>query len=210
MPEPENPPPQNSEAEEQKEVNTCEVCTTDNLLKAVGIKRCLKCNDLYCFHFCSTIDPDNYCVDCLNDLTLLKNEEVYKREDWDLESDRVKRIIRRARTFKIGGTDFLFAQRMNSQISDAELELKIEYFKEQVSHMIMEREERKIKKYTAEKAASIKIGTASLTTSVKTPTAVTAKTQMDKNMAKLNAVFSSLDPASAAKLISNLLKGKKA
>jgi len=182
---------------------TCETCINDNLLKEVGIRKCVRCGELYCIHSASIIDGNEYCADCLSDLNLLKNEEVYARKDYDLVTDKEKIIRRRATTYKISGMDYLFMQRRNSAMSDAELELKIELFKEQTSLMILEREERKIKKFQAQ---NVKIGTVSSTVVTKTDTAVVSHTTMEKKKNQMNAILSNMKPTDALNMLDMLAK----
>jgi len=184
---------------------TCEVCTNDNLLKSVGIKKCIRCSALYCIHFASLIDGNEYCVDCLSDLTLLKGEEVYKRVDYDLVAEKERVVRRRATILKINGLDYLFMQRRNATMSDAELELKIECYKEQVISMILEREERKIKKF---KAQNIKLGTISTTTETKTDTANVTQTTIERNQKKVATILGNMKPEDALAALMKLM-GRK-
>jgi len=196
VPDENNPPP----------TKTCERCTNDNLLKNVGIRKCTRCTQLYCIHFASLLEGNEYCVECLSDLTLLKNEEVYSRKDYDLLADKERIVRRRATTYKIGGLDYLFAQRRNAAMSDAELELKIEYFREQTTSMIIEREERKIKK-SHEK--TIKIGATTTTTTVSTSTGTTSQTVVEKKKNQLNNLLSGMKPEDALAIFAKLMgKGK--
>jgi|SRR5215472_1038218 len=197
------------EAKKEETLNTCETCMGDNLLKDVGIKKCLRCEQPFCVHFASLVDPNYYCVDCMSDLELLKNEQVHTRDvDWDTQRDRAVRVIRHAMIKKIGGLDYLFAQRRNVAMTDAELELAIEYHKQQVTSMILEREERKVKALHA-KSLGIKLGNVSTTTITKSATGTTTKTRIDKTAAQLAALLQSQmqgkSAAEKAQILLNIL-----
>ncbi|HEY4799526.1 MAG TPA: hypothetical protein VII99_10660 [Bacteroidia bacterium] len=151
------------------------------------------------------IDGNEYCVDCLSDLTLLKGEEVYKRVDYDLVAEKERVVRRRATILKINGLDYLFMQRRNATMSDAELELKIECYKEQVISMILEREERKIKKF---KAQNIKLGTISTTTETKTDTANVTQTTIERNQKKVATILGNMKPEDALAALMKLM-GRK-
>ena len=91
-------------------------------------------------------------------------------------------------------------------MSDAELELKIEYFREQTTSMIIEREERKIKK-SHEK--TIKIGAATTTVTVSTSTGTTSQTTVEKKKNQMTNILAGMKPEDAMAVLLKLMgKGK--
>ena len=124
---------------------TCRGCLEANLIEDVRIARCKKCELLFCTHFASNIDPA-YCTECLSDVNLYKEVVTKTYSYYNEENDTVTEYKRRARSIKLTGLDWLFAQRKIISLSDNELELAIEYHREILNGMLKEREERRIAK----------------------------------------------------------------
>jgi len=154
---------------------TCRHCLEANLVEEVKLARCSQCNAVYCIHFASNIDPA-HCTECLSDVTLHKETvtKTYTHESYDEATDTVNttEYKRKARSIKLEGLDWLFAQRKIVQLSDESLELAIEYHREVLNGMLSERERRKAE--YLHRFASVKTvypttidGAASSTTTVK-------------------------------------------
>lgn len=122
----------------------CKHCLESNLIEEIKIARCSKCNAIYCIHFASSIDPSQ-CTECLADVSVTKEVVTKTYQHYNEETDVVTEYKRRARSIKINGMDWLFAQRKISTLTDDELELSIEYHRGILNGMLKEREERRIK-----------------------------------------------------------------
>jgi hypothetical protein len=125
---------------------TCRHCLEANLVDEVKLARCSQCNAVYCIHFASNIDP-TLCIECLSDVSLHKEvvTKTYVHESYDEETDTLNttEYKRKARSIKLEGLDWLFAQRKIVSMSDESLELAIEYHREILNGMLSEREQRK-------------------------------------------------------------------
>ncbi len=122
----------------------CKHCLESNLIEEIKIARCSKCNAIYCIHFASSIDPSQ-CTECLADVSVTKEVVTKTYQHYNEETDVVTEYKRRARSIKIDGMDWLFAQRKIATLTDDELELSIEYHRGILNGMLKEREERRIK-----------------------------------------------------------------
>lgn len=120
----------------------CPTCMAANLTEEIKFSRCVKCGKLYCIHFASTIDPA-YCVECLSDISLIKETITKECEHYDEKTDEVTIYKRRAKRIKLEGLNWLFMQRKIVSISDDALELSIEYHREILSGLLTERETRR-------------------------------------------------------------------
>jgi hypothetical protein len=138
----------------------CKNCLELNLIEEVRIARCIKCNLIYCVHFASSIDPA-HCIECLSDISVTKEVITKTYEHYNEETDVTTSSKRRARSIKIAGMDWLFAQRKIYTLSDNELELAIEYHRAILDMMLKEREERRSK--YAHRFAGVQIPKSALT-----------------------------------------------
>lgn len=186
MPDEENLPEPLSETQEEL---VCETCFNDNLLKAVGVLKCEKCDKIFCIHFASRIDP-RYCVNCMSDASLTVEEIRVIRERYDEQKDKVIKYIRKATKYTIDGNDWMFAQRRIKQLTDPELELALEFHRGLCSLILQEAEARKAEK--KHKLAGVKvihnpIGSTTVTSS--TTTHKTVKTSSTKQSAAVSALY---------------------
>lgn len=123
----------------------CVSCLEANLLAEIKVTRCTECDKLYCIHFASNIDPAK-CTSCLSEVTLHKEVVTKTYEHYNEETDVVTVYKRRAKSIRLEGMDWLFAQRKIKDISDDSLELAIEYHRQLLFNgLIAEREQRRIK-----------------------------------------------------------------
>jgi len=86
-------------------------------------------------------------VECLADVSLYKEviTKSYIHESYNEETDTVTttEYKRKARSIRLEGMDWLFAQRKIHTLTDESLELAIEYHREILSGMLAEREQRR-------------------------------------------------------------------
>lgn len=198
---------------------TCRACQVSNLSEDIRISRCTKCRSLYCTHFTSNIDPQ-YCVECLSDISLQKETVVktYTTESYDENTDTTTTSVykRRAKSIKLEGLDWLFAQRKIVSMSDESLELAIEYHREILTGMMAEREDRKAK--FMHRFAGIKAGhesvnvdsaTSSSTVVKRTRTISSTKASATASAAMQAMLAQGMDAASLLKMLEGLQGGKK-
>lgn len=126
------------------ESNVCVACKEANLIEEIKVARCLECSKLYCIHFASTIDPHK-CVECLSEITLTKETVSKEYTSYNEETDVVTTYRRRAKSIRLEGMDWLFAQRKIHSMSDDALELAIEYHRALLGGLLKEREDRRTK-----------------------------------------------------------------
>jgi hypothetical protein len=126
------------------------------------------------------------------------------------ENDTVTEYKRRARSIKLDGLDWLFAQRKIVNLSDNELELAVEYHREILNGMLKEREERRIKQ--AHRYANTQLNTDSAKLDSATVTAQkvtrTKTIQSSKAAATANATMAAMlsSGITAAQLLAMLEK----
>lgn len=121
----------------------CPTCLESNLLDEIKAAKCSRCGGIFCLHFASSIDPQ-YCTECLSNVTLTKEVVTKTYEHYDEENDILTTYRRRARSIRLEGMDWLFAQRKIAQMDDNSLELAIEYHRTLLGGLLKEREDRRI------------------------------------------------------------------
>lgn len=178
--------------EEQPEQElVCDTCFNDNLLKAVGIQRCLRCSKIFCIHFGSPVDI-KYCVSCMSDISL-NVETIYKvYEVYDENNNKIERKRARGTEYKMSGLDWLFAERKIYEMNEAEMEMALEYYTGLVKLILNEREVRKVA--DRHRFANKKIGRPASPVTVTTTTEVkkTVQTVSSKKKAQFEALFNML------------------
>lgn len=181
--------------------NVCDICIEDNLTAQAGIQGCKRCGNPFCIHYASKIDPICYCVDCMSDLTLTKETitKTYVHEKWDPKTDTTYQTApytRRARLIKVGGLDWLFAQRKILTLTDPELDMMIEYHRQLMTQIYAEADRRRTEKAHRYAGVKVVIPSASTQTTQTTTTTVTKKTtktiSSNKAQAKIDALMASL------------------
>ena len=181
-----------SEPEEKIEDTVCSECAFGNLVKNVGIKRCIRCDKAFCTHFSCTVAPLEYCINCMGDLEL-KREIVTKTvEKYNPFTDTTHVYKRRARSIHINGDDWMFAQRKIGSLSEVELELAIEFHKEYLQLLGAEQDRKKaerLHKQSNVKTISVPNGTVSKTVR---ETKTTTTTKQNKKADQLQALFEQL------------------
>ena len=180
-----------SEPEDKIDDTVCSECAFGNLVKNVGIKRCIRCDKAFCSHFACTITPLEYCVNCMGNLELERKVVTTKIDVYDPETDTVKTYRRLPyRSIHINGDDWLFAQRRIGSLSDVELELSIEFHREYLQLLAVEQDRRKAERL--HKASQVKLPLAMPTgTTSKTvrETKTTTTTKQNKKVDQLSMVF---------------------
>ena len=177
---------------------TCRLCLESNLTEEIRLSRCVRCGLVYCIHFASNIDPAQ-CIECLSDVSLHKEivTKTYVHEKYDEETDTLTttEYKRKARSIKLDGLDWLFAQRKIVQMSDESLELAIEYHREILNGMLAERERRKtefLHRYAGVKTVPSPSGKTDSATSSSTEVKRTRTISSTKTQANANAVMQSM------------------
>jgi hypothetical protein len=191
----------------------CDVCLELNLTTKSVIK-CERCEQAFCYHFCSAIDA-RYCVNCLSDLSVTKQviTKTYTHENPETKEISVYR--RRAREIKIGGLDWLFAQRKIIDLSDVELDMVIEYHRNLCSLMIAESERRRndrMHRYAGMKVSIPTPSTTTVSSSSTTTTTVkkTRTTSKNKQSEQLASILASLKAKGLSiEDIAKMVAGKK-
>ena len=176
----------------------CKGCLEANLVEDVRIARCGKCDKRYCSHFASNIDPAQ-CTECLSDVSMIKEVVVKTYEHYDEETDTTTSYRRKARSIRLEGMDWLFAQRKICTLSDDALELAIEYHREILQGMLAEREDRRNKK--AHRYANVNF---QVDTAKSTETKTTKKISSSKAQANANGVLQAMQAAGLS--ITDILK----
>jgi hypothetical protein len=174
--------------------HVCVSCQEANLLTEIKVSRCTSCNKLYCLHFASNIDPAQ-CIECLSNVTMLKEVVTKTYEHYNEETDVVTVYKRRAKSIRLEGMDWLFAQRKIKDMSDDSLELAIEYHRQLLFNgLIAEREARRVK--YAHRNAGLPLPAMSpakdSATEAVTTTKVTKQIKSTKNAAAANGLLQSM------------------
>jgi hypothetical protein len=191
----------------------CDVCLELNLTTKSCIC-CERCEQAFCLHFASMVDA-RYCVNCLSDISMTKQVITKEYVHHDGEHNITTVYRRRAREVKINGMDWLFAQRQITDMSDMELDLKIEYHRNILSLLISEQENRRNAKM--HRYAGIKAIPTPNTTTVSSSTTTTTTTKKVRTVSKtkqqeqLAALLKSITAkgTSIADLAAMLKKGGK-
>ena len=121
------------------DITICMVCREKNLTDQVVFNNCLKCNEVYCLHFASTIDPA-YCTNCLHDVQITEEVITKTETHYNEQTDTLITRTRKAKRVTLGGMHWLFQARKISMMTDLELGLAIEYHGDIQRAMILERD----------------------------------------------------------------------
>lgn len=193
----------------------CEVCIEDNLISKVGIIRCERCHESFCIHFASSIDPQSCCF-CLHDVSVTVDTIHKTTEHYNEETDTVTTKTRKAKSIKLGGMHWLFVQRKIRDLSDAELEVAIEYHHAIHDGMILERDQRRIEHFHRNAGKKFVPPTSVTSGTETTETVITKKTRTTKiktpNAPEINATAvlqSLLKSGMSLEQIAKMIAGKK-
>jgi hypothetical protein len=127
-------------------IQVCLVCREQNLTSQVTFNNCKGCGSVYCIHYASTIDPA-YCTECLHDVTVKEEVIIKIQESYNPETDKLTSRTRKAKKITLGGMHWLFQARRIESLTDLELELAIEYHRDILNQMLLERDERRIERF---------------------------------------------------------------
>lgn len=174
----------------------CDICLELNLTEDVHIQKCVICEEPYCTHHASIVDP-SHCAECLNDVSVtfevIKKTETHINHDTNTPYTRT----RKARQIKIGGLHWLFAQRKINDLNDIELDLAIQYHRAIYDSMLYEREKRRTEHFHRNAKRQFKINNPS--TTVTSTTTVTKSKKISGQKPKTKEV-------NAGALLEGLLK----
>lgn len=153
----------------------CDICLELNLTEAVHIQKCVVCEESYCTHHASIVDP-THCAECLHDVTV--TFETIKKTETHLNhvTNQPYTRTRKARQIKLGGMHWLFAQRKIGDMNDQELALAIEYHRAYYDALIYEREKRRIDNFHRNANKQYKVNSSSSTTVTSTTVVKKSKT----------------------------------
>lgn len=148
-----NEPEQSTTSEDSQPTETqipiiqiCSICREKNLTDSVEFNNCARCNQVYCLHYASSIDPA-YCTECLHNVSVIEEIIVKKQEFYNEATDQVYTRTRKAKKITIGGMHWLFQARRIKSLTDLELGLSIEYHQDILTNLLYERDERKVQKF---------------------------------------------------------------
>lgn len=139
----------------------CDECLEKDLTENIHIQRCTHCNDEYCIHHTSVIDPAQ-CEQCCSDVKV--EISTIKKVIIDSKMGHIR--SRKARQIKLGGLHWLFAQRKIQEMGDDDLIRAIEYHRAIYDSLIFEREKRRAETFHRNANKPFKVPTS--TTTVKT------------------------------------------
>lgn len=184
--------------------HVCDTCVGDNLLKECGIRTCARCLNPFCLHYASKVDPLTYCVSCMSAIELTRSVVTKTYEHFDEVSDTLRTWSRKAREIHLSGDDWMFAQRRINTLSDAELDMVIEYHRQYLQLLCSDQERRRMEKAHRNAGVKFIIPTSTVTTTTVTTSKKTNTVKLDKQKEKTAAMLSSLDPAVLAALVAKL------
>lgn len=186
--------------------HVCDTCIGDNLLKSCGIRTCARCLNPFCIHFASKVDSLTYCVSCMSAIELTRSIVTKTYEHYNEETDVIRSYTRRAREIKLEGDDWMFAQRRIATLSDAELDMVIEYHRQYLMLLCNEQERRRMERMHRNASVKYVVPTASATTTTVTTTKKTKTVKLDKQKEKAAAMLSALTPEMIAALLASMKK----
>lgn len=155
----------------------CDICLELNLTEDIHVQKCVVCEESYCTHHTSIVDP-THCAECLHDVSVTF-ETIRKTETHinQLTNQPYTRT-RKARSIKLGGMHWLFAQRKIDEMNDQELALAIEYHRAYYDALIYEREKRRIDNFHRNAKRAYKINQPGSSSTTVTSTTVIKKSKI--------------------------------
>lgn len=171
-------PPQELELD-PLDLLVCDTCFEKNLTENVHIQECVICNEEYCAHHASIVDP-SHCNECLHDVsvTIETIQKIAIHEN--PETGHKTKRSRKARQITIGGLHWLFTQRKIPTLNDAELAVSIEYHRAFYDALVYEREKRRTEHFHRNANKPYKINTSSSGATLDN-TVTTSKTTVKKS-----------------------------
>jgi hypothetical protein len=192
--------------------HVCDTCIGDNLLKDCGVRKCARCTNPFCIHFASKVDPLTYCLSCLSTIELTRSVVTKTYEHYNESTDVTTSYSRKAREIHLAGEDWLFAQRRIHTLSDAELDMVVEYHRQYLNLLCADQERRRAEKAHryAGKTFIINPGTATVSTTKTTTTKTTSQVKMNKQKEQASALMQQLLGTMTLEQLQAALLGKKA
>lgn len=182
--------PQQIQAEQMEQqpsdITICMICREKNLTDQVVFNNCKRCNEVYCLHYASTIDPA-YCTNCLHDVRVTEEVVTKTQTHYNEASDKLYTRTRKAKKISLGGMHWLFQARKISMLTDLELELAIEYHRDILNQMLYERDERRIQHFQRNRGKALPVKFSGSVTENTTETIIAKKTRT-KTATKLDPV----------------------
>jgi len=131
----------------------CVTCDTRSETKS-----CIKCAVVFCRHYASAIDI-RFCANCIGEVAV--KESILEKVIEHTKPDGTISFSRKfqSKMIKLEGVDWLFANHLIEDMTDAEIDGAVEYHRANVDLMLMERESRKqerIRKLASVKVISVK------------------------------------------------------
>lgn len=169
-------------------------------------KLCERCGISYCVHFASPVDA-RYCGNCMVDMVVTESIETKTTIYENAKGEEITRKRQIARSLKLTGTDWLFANKQISSLTDEELLVSIEYHRNIAGAMLLEREERKTEQMN--KLSKIKVVMPKrVETEPKVKKDRVEKTEAEKQQAAIAKVLQGLSAEQIAAVIAAAMKGK--
>jgi len=186
--------------------HVCDICIGDNLLKDVGVRKCARCENPFCIHYASKADPLTYCVTCMSTIILTRSVVTKTYEHYDEVTDTLRSYSRRAREIHLAGEDWMFAQRRVNTLTDAELDMVIEYHRQYLNLLCADQERRTAEKRHRYAGVKMQLPSAAVTTTTVTTTKKVSTVKLDKQKEQAASLIATLDPTMVAMLLAKLKK----
>jgi hypothetical protein len=183
--------------------DTIPICQECDHSDTAATKNCERCGNTYCVHFASTVDA-RYCGNCMVDFKVVETIEVKTTIYENAEGHEIIRRRQIAKSLKLEGTDWLFANMQISLLTDEELLAAIEYHRNIAGIMLLEREERKTEQLN--KLSKVKLNLKQPATINASKAPKSSKTEAQKNQATIAKALAGLTPEQLAQVIAGLMK----
>jgi len=99
---------------------TCKYCLSEN------IKKCLKCESLFCGIHAASFSP-NFCKDCFGNLTAVMSRFVRTTTEYDPISNQVEKITASCDRIQLDGPDWVFYQDWLHNLNEEDLAVVYEF-----------------------------------------------------------------------------------
>lgn len=162
---------------------------------------CKKCNRTYCDTDASKLDP-NYCIECLNDVTINDKVIMKDEEDYDPYGDQMFRRNFKVRIITLQGDDWRFFSEAIHRQNDNQLVDSINYHRGMVSMLETELAQRRVDKINSAINLNRNLGASNLDKPIKPKT---AKSPKAVDMNALAELLKNLSPEQLAAM--GLMKG---
>ena len=168
-------------------------------------KLCERCGISFCVHFASLVDA-RYCSNCMVDFKVTETIETKTTIYENSNGTEVTRKRQIAKSLRLEGTDWLFANTQISLLNDEQLLAAIEYHRNIAGIMLLEREERKTEQLN--KLSRVKINIRKPEDATKQPRVTKTKevkTAEAKKQSDIAKALAGLTQEELAKLLAKLM-----